>query len=316
MNLRQCEVFRAVMEAGSVTAAAERLHVSQPAVSKMLAQLERDLGFRAFLRERRRLVPTAEAQTLYQEVRRAFIGLDYLTRLAGDLRELRRGHLVIAASHATASFYLPGIVAAFLRDHPGLSVSIQTMDSPSIAQAVATGRVDLGIAQFEVAATGLRRERLASVEAVCVVPPGHALARRRIVRAVDLHEQPFIALAAVNRLRARLDTVFAAEGAAPLIRVDTPLASTACGLVMQGVGVCILDRLSAEANLHLGIVIRPFQPVLAEDLVMLSPDRTPMSGVGTAFAALLRSSFGSAVSAAPVWRKAAGSRKLVPPPKT
>ena len=98
MNLRQCEVFRVVMEAGTVTAAADLLHVSQPAVSKILAQLERDLGFRAFLRVRRRLVPTPEAQALYDEVRRAFVSLDYLTRFARDLKGLRQGRLVLAAS--------------------------------------------------------------------------------------------------------------------------------------------------------------------------------------------------------------------------
>src|SRR5579875_64147 len=130
MNLRQCEVFRAVMEAGTVTAAAERLHVSQPAISKILAQLEQELGFRVFLRQRQRLLPTPEAQALYQEVRRAFVGLDYLTRFAADLRDLRQGHLVLAASHAVCSFYLPGVVAGFLRDHPGLSVSMHAMDSP------------------------------------------------------------------------------------------------------------------------------------------------------------------------------------------
>lgn len=78
MNLRQCEVFRAVMEAGTVTEAAHRLRISQPAVSKMLAQLERDLGLRVFLRQRRRLVPTPEGRALHQEVQRAFVGLEYL----------------------------------------------------------------------------------------------------------------------------------------------------------------------------------------------------------------------------------------------
>ena len=125
------------MEVGSVTGAAERLHVTQPAVSKMLAQLERDLGFSAFARERRRLVPTPEAQILYQEVRRAFIGLDQLRRLAGDLRDMRQGRLVIAASYVASSWHLPGVVAAFLRAHPGLSVSMHALDSPTTARAVA-----------------------------------------------------------------------------------------------------------------------------------------------------------------------------------
>ena len=297
MNLRQCEAFRAVMETGSVTAAAERLHVSQPAVSKMLALLERDLGFRVFLRERQRLVPTPEAQALYAEVRRAFVGLDYLTRFAGDLRDMRQGHLAVAASHAVSSEHMPRIVATFLRRHPGLSVSLQAMDSPGVAQAVATGRVDLGLAQFETPATGLRRERLCAMEAVCVMPPDHALARRRVIRLADLHGQDFVALAAVNRLRTRLEALLEEHGATPRIRVDTPLASTACGLVAQGVGVCVLDRLSAEANLRHRLVLRPLRPHLAEDLLLLSPARGPLSNVAAAFAQALREQYGEAAAA-------------------
>ncbi|HWL79413.1 MAG TPA: LysR substrate-binding domain-containing protein [Roseomonas sp.] len=293
MNLRQCEVFRAVMEAGTVTAAAERLHVTQPAVSKVLAQLERELGFRVFLRERQRLLPTPEAQALYAEVRRAFIGLDHLTRFARDLHAMRKGHLVVTASHAVSSEHLPALVAAFLRRHPGLSLSLQTMDSPGVAQAVASGRADLGLAQFETPTPGVRRERLCTSEAVCVIPPGHPLARRSVVRPADLHGEPFVALAAVNRLRVRLDALLQEHGAVPRIQVDTPLASTACGLVAQGVGLCLLDRLSAEANLRHRLVLRPFQPTLTEDLLLLVPARAPLSNLASAFAQMLRERFGA-----------------------
>lgn len=293
MNLRQCEVFRVIMEVGTVTAAADRLHVSQPAVSKILAQLEQDLGFRAFLREKRRLIPTPEAQALYFEVRRAFVSLDHLTRFARDLKGLRQGHLVVAAIHAASSGWLPGLVAEFLRAHPGLSVSLQTMDSPHATQAVATGHADLGIAQFEVPVEYVHRESLQSVEAVCVVPPRHPLSTRRAIRPADLHDQPFIALAAVNRLRTKLERVLEAEGSAPRIQVDTPLASTACGLVMEGVGITILDRLSAEDNLHRHIVIRPFLPRITEDLLLLSPERRVVSAAAVAFAQALRQKFGT-----------------------
>jgi DNA-binding transcriptional LysR family regulator len=247
---------------------------------------------RVFKRERRRLVPTPEARALYQEVRRAFVGLDYLTRFAGELRDLRQGHLVLAASHATCTFYLPAVVAEFLREHPGLSVSLHTMDSPGIAQAVGTGRADLGIAQFEVLVAGVHRERLRSIEAVCVLPRGDVLARHRIIRPTDLHGQPFIAMAAVNPLRKQLEAALEAGGVVPRIVVDTPLASTACRLVMEGVGLSILDRWSAEANLHQAIVIRPFQPAIVEDLVLLTPAQEMISAAATAFAELLRGRLG------------------------
>ena len=112
MNLRQCEIFRAVMTSSSITGAADRLGITQPAVSKMLAQMERDLGFPVFLRERRRLVPTPEAQALFKEVERAFLGLEHLTRFARDLKGLRQGHLVLGAPYAAAAGWLPGVASA------------------------------------------------------------------------------------------------------------------------------------------------------------------------------------------------------------
>jgi len=262
MNLRQCEVFRAVMETGSVTGAADRLGVTQPAVSKIIAQLERDLGFRAFLRERRRLLPTPEARALFTEVERAFVGLDHLTRFARDLKGLRQGHLVLGAPYSIAAGWLPAVVAGFLRDHPGLSVSLRTMDSLGVAHAVAAGHLDLGLVQFEVPATGLTRERLASVEAVCVLP-----------------------------YRQRLEAAMAERGLVPRIRVDAPLATAACALVMEGMGIAVVDRLSAEENRHRGILLRPFAPRIAEDLALLTPARRAASLAAERFAAVLRARF-------------------------
>jgi DNA-binding transcriptional LysR family regulator len=97
MNLRQLEVFRAVIETGSVTRAADRLHVTQPAASKMLAQFERELGFLAFTRVRKRLTPTPEATAVYREVERTFASIDYLERFASDLRGMRQGRIVLGA---------------------------------------------------------------------------------------------------------------------------------------------------------------------------------------------------------------------------
>jgi DNA-binding transcriptional LysR family regulator len=291
MNLRQCEVFRVVMETGSVTESADRLRVTQPAVSKMIAQLERDLGFRAFARERRRLVPTPEARALYTEVERAFVGLDYLTRFARDLKGMRQGHIVMGATQAISGGWLPAVVAGFLRRHPGLSLSLRTLDSPVIARMVASGQLDLGIVQYEVAPQPVTREVLTQVEAVCVVHPDHRLAAARVIRPADLRDEPFISMSEMNRLRLRVDAVFEAEGIPRQMRLDTTHAAGACALVMEGMGVTVMDRLSAEDHVHRGIVIRPFRPKLSESVILLTPARRPAAMILTEFVRALRQHF-------------------------
>ncbi|ONH81333.1 hypothetical protein APZ41_020370 [Roseomonas mucosa] len=299
MNLRQCEIFRAVMTSSSITGAADRLGITQPAVSKMLAQMERDLGFPVFLRERRRLVPTPEAQALFKEVERAFLGLEHLTRFARDLKGLRQGHLVLGAPYAAAAGWLPGVVAGFLRQHPGLSLSLRTMDSLSVAQSLVAGHLDLGLVQFEVPAQALHRECLLSVEAVCVLPPGHPLAAKPSLGPPDLRDESLVALAAADRYRQRLEAELAAHGIAPRIRVDAPLASAACALVMEGMGIALVDRLTAEDNRPRGILLRPFAPRLAEDLTLLTPTRRPASLAVARFAAFLKAHFQGASRPAP-----------------
>jgi DNA-binding transcriptional LysR family regulator len=118
-----------------------------------------------------------------------------------------------------------------------------------------------------------------------------------VIRPADLDGETLVALAAVNRLRTRLAALFEAQRVVPRIQVDTPLASTACNLVVAGIGVSVLDRLSAEASQHPDLVIRPFRAGISEDLLMLSPEQAPLSGVASAFATLLRQTFGSEAKA-------------------
>ncbi|MEA3100508.1 LysR family transcriptional regulator, partial [Caballeronia mineralivorans] len=107
MKLRQLEAFRAVMLCATVTRASEMLHISQPATTRLLADLEISLGFPLFKREKKRLHPTAEAQALFEEVQRSLSGMDRIARAADEIRALQRGTLQIVAAPALAHSFLP-----------------------------------------------------------------------------------------------------------------------------------------------------------------------------------------------------------------
>ncbi|OXH86866.1 LysR family transcriptional regulator, partial [Burkholderia multivorans] len=93
LRIRQIEAFRAVMQRHTVTRAARDLHISQPAVSRLIADLEARVGFVLFERQQGRFTPTAQARVLYEEVERAFIGLDRVAQAAEQIRAMRRGTL-------------------------------------------------------------------------------------------------------------------------------------------------------------------------------------------------------------------------------
>ncbi len=297
MNFRQIEIFKAVMETGTVTGAARRLHISQPAVSKMLGQLERALGFAAFDRLKGRLVPTAEARALYGQIERAYLGMDYLSRFATDLRELRRGHLVVSVLPTLSVNWMPPIVARFLRDHPGITLSLLTRTSSKVMEWVAEQQVDVGIAMLTMDDPMVEHELLWDCEAVCVLPAGHPLAEKTVIEARDLADEAFISLSSTDNSRRNVDRVLEAEGVRARVVVDTVLAATACGLVAQGVGISIVDPMTAAQYTDAGVVARRFKPQVTFDFQLLRPLHRPRAQVVDHFIDYLKQAVPEAISA-------------------
>jgi DNA-binding transcriptional LysR family regulator len=269
MNFRQLEIFRAVMLGQSASRAAELLGITQPAVSRALADLEAGLGFLVFERVRGRLRPTPEGQLFFHEVAVSFTGLDRLRMAAARIRDFGSGSLRLASLAAYGSTVVPRALHGFRRLHPGTAVTLQVVSSPLVRELVASGQFDLGIAADEVDLTGLAHRACPEEEAVCAMPSGHPLAALAEICPADLHEQPFIALAPEDRARKRLEQVLAAAGSRPQVVVETSASMTVCALALRGVGVGIVNPAAAEGFTERGLVLRPFRPAVAFRAVLL-----------------------------------------------
>ncbi|MDU6377010.1 MAG: LysR family transcriptional regulator, partial [Bradyrhizobium sp.] len=154
MHYRQIETFRAVILSGSASRAAELLDITQPAVSRAIAELERSVGFALFDRSGGRLSPTAEARLLFAEVDRAFVGLDRIRAEAARIRDFGAGAIRIASLSAFANTLMPKAIHAFNKRHPGVPVTLQIRASSVVRELVASGSFDLGIAADEVDLNG------------------------------------------------------------------------------------------------------------------------------------------------------------------
>lgn len=190
---RQIEAFRAVMLTGSMTTAAESIHVTQPAVSRLVRDLELELGLALFHRRGNLVLPTAEAHAFLAEVERSFIGLGQIRAFADDLRAGRGGSLRIAALPAMAAGFLPRFVAAFCRGRPNLRVTLNGLASSVIRDRVVAGRADIGITDLRIQRDSLTVTPLDD-NAVVAMPAGHRLAELRVVRTEDLHDEHLISL--------------------------------------------------------------------------------------------------------------------------
>lgn len=291
MNVRQIEAFRAVMETGSVTRAGEVLHISQPAVSKLLRAFEGSCGFALFSRSGGRLVPTAEARVLAREVERVFSGADRIAVVAQALKERRWGQITIGALPAVALRLLPRVLAPYLAERSEVRLALHARTSPRVIDLVATQQVDLGLSLLPSEHPHVTVERLARFHMVCILPKGHALARLSKIEPADLHEQPFIALGREDRSRFVIDEAFHGEAIGRQVQIEAQLAESACAFVAAGMGISIVPPFTAADFGERLIDIRPFHPPIAMDVWLLLPTGREPSMLTLDVVDLLRGAF-------------------------
>ncbi|MCV3768942.1 LysR substrate-binding domain-containing protein [Rhizobium sp. TRM95796] len=276
MNLRQVEVFRVVMTNGTTARAAEVLHVSQPAISKMIQELERSLGFDLFKRIKGRLQPTQEGQLFFREVEQAFLGLSHLRGAAARIRDYGSGEIRIACLSALSTNVLPRALHDFMAANPNVAVTFQARMSSNVRDLVASGQFDLGIVADEIDRTGVEVEEFARFRVAIALPKGHPLEALDVVRPADLAGQPFIALAPEDTTRREAEIAFAKEGVAVRTVMETPYSTTICAMVAAGIGVGLVNPLTAEPYDGHGLSLRPFEPALHfRTLLITPPNRLP-----------------------------------------
>jgi DNA-binding transcriptional LysR family regulator len=279
INMRQVEAFRAVMLTGGMTPAAELMNVTQPAVSRLIHDLQARLGLKLFERRGTRLVPTGEAHSLYREVERSFIGIDRIQQAAVELRERRAGTLRIASLPALANSYLPRFVGRFIATRPKLDLALFGLPTRSVLDWVATGQCDVGFAELPVEHSTVMVEPLPTVAAIAVVPARHRLAKRRRLQPRDFDGEPFVSLGQSTLLRFRIDAVFADAGVRRQMRIETPLSMIACSFAAAGSGLTIVSPFDAEAFHGRDIVVLPFEPRIDVEFGVLYSTQQGLSGV-------------------------------------
>lgn len=288
MNLRQLEAFRAVMLSGSVTQAAQSMYLSQPAVSKLLSDLEHDLGFLLFKRTKgSSLTVTPEADAFFYEVERSFSGIAALKKVAEDIRNMATGTLRIAALPALAVSFLPKVIAAFRVEHPGVTIQLQTRSSSTVRQWMANQQFDIGLATAGRELPGIQMKRFLRCAGSCVLPPGHRLSHRDIISPADLSDEAFISLAVEDSARHRIDRIFEDAGVAREMIIETQYAMTICALVLQGLGCSVLNPITANDYAKSGLVVKPFEPEVFFEYMIFTPQLRPMSQVAVAFIKML-----------------------------
>ena len=278
LNHRQLEAFRAVMDTGSVTEAANRLHITQPAASRLISDLEQTIGYALFLRKKKRLSPTSEAVALYEEVERSFIGLGAIAEAARDIGAFRRGTLHIAALPALALTFLPGVIAKFCRDKPDVSVSMKIDNSPRVLQSIASQQFDIGFAETELEHPSVTSQVLHMAPLVAILPKGHPLLSKQLLAPSDFRNEEFVSLGSDYMSRQKIDATFLASNVTRRMHIESQFSMAVAGLVAAGAGISVIDQVTAKGFLRSEMIeVRPFRPEINFSYRALLPAQRPTS---------------------------------------
>ncbi|GGF57392.1 transcriptional regulator [Azorhizobium oxalatiphilum] len=251
-----------MMVAGTVTDAAALMGVTQPAVSRMLRDLQSELGLRLFERHGMKLVPTNEGLTLYAEVARSFVGLERIAQVAREVKERRAGVVRVSSMPALMNGFLPRFVGSFLRERPKMDLSLHGASSPLVLEQILSGQSELGFAMGPLDHAGVIALPMPAARMQAALPEGHPLLEKAVIHVSDLHGQDYVALDG-GRSRMRMDRLLDVQGVRPVLRAETTLSGIVCGIVASGLGISVCDPYTLREFENRGVVARPFEPAMA-----------------------------------------------------
>jgi DNA-binding transcriptional LysR family regulator len=283
MNLRQMEVFRAVMLTGGVNSAAELLHVSPPAISKVLAQASKASGLVLFERLKGRLIPTPEAHHLHGEIDQLWRGIEKVRDTTRELSTGAQATLRLVCSASLAPYLVSRSVALLYEQFPRLQCRVQVVAPDIINQTLLDRSTHLGIALAPHDNPNLTTVRSYQCGLACVMRSDHRLAKKKLVKPADLAGERVISSPESVPFGQTLKRAFGAAGDTMHRDFECISSTTACWFAQAGVGVAVVDEVAIAGGLLAGLEVRPFQSKEKLPVRIIRNRYRPMSVVEKAF---------------------------------
>lgn len=293
MNLtfRQLQTFIEVMRTGSVSEAGRSLGRTQPAISATLASLEKEVGFPLFDRERGRLVARPEAYYFMEEAELVLARLAQSARTLQEIGNLEKGKLKIACNPAASGFFMPSVLAEFLKDKPNVDASLMMRSSPIVAEWIASQQYDVGFAETPEPRPTIRMKNF-KFPCVCAIPRDDPLSLKDEITSADLDGAPLALLFKEHTTHIQTSAAFAEAGAKLNQRFELRTFLPALQLVSEGLCYSICDSITAKGYaIHTGdssdLVFKPFYPLIYLDMSLMTPANRPLSMLAEEFCELL-----------------------------
>ena len=257
LSLYKLEIFAIVVETGSFSAAADRLLMTQPAVSQHIQDLEAALGARLFERGRRGVSLTSAGETLHEYTRNILRMVAAAENAVTDVTQLASGNVSVAATPGISVYLLPEWVQEFRTHYPNLTVSVQTAITPEIVDALRHRKIDIGLIEGEI--DGVDWPRLGVLELeeheqFVIVGPKHEWREQEMVRCGDLNGKTFVMRQRNSQTRIWLDERLARAGINADVAAEFDNVESIKRAVAKGMGITILPRYAVQTELEIGLL--------------------------------------------------------------
>lgn len=242
LTLRQIEVVRAIVVAGSIAGAARLLSVSAPGISRLLKHTESGLKLRLFQRIGGRLAPTAEALDIFDQINAVYKKVDDLSYLIERVQRGAASELRIGSVPSIANVMVPRAVAALKRRYADLRLDINILKIEEAIDYLLLGRGELVAMSYRFDHPGISFLPLQQGELLCIVPEGHALAERDTVSASEIAGYPLIGIDPNDPYGRIMAEIFARSDLTYDIAIRARFGTTVCALVKAGLGIAVIDQ--------------------------------------------------------------------------
>lgn len=278
LSLYKLEIFAAVIQAGSFSAAAQRLYMTQPAVSQHIQDLEHSLGTSLFIRGRRGVTLTVSGETLYNYTKRILSLVAEAESQVTNVEHLSSGQLTLGATSGVSTYLLPDWLQGFREKYPQLNIALQTAVTSQTIKGVMEHKLDIAFVEGELEKLqrkGLAHMVLRPVTMVVAVGQGHSWCKRDSVMIEMLNEHPFITRQPYSRTRIWIDSILEEHGVHPQIVGEFDNQEAIKQAVMANMGVAIMPDYTLEREQSAGLIrILPVEGLVLQRQLKLIYDET------------------------------------------
>ena len=291
ITFRQIDAFKTVVQTGTVTESARMLGISQPAVSRLISDLESEVGFQLFARSGRNLKATPEALLLVEEVRRALSGLEQIKLTASAIKKFKHAQLRLIATPAFSTLIAPQLIQKFAQRQPEAMISLEIQSTDVAVEWMVSQNFDFGIAPATMVNPATKSHRLTDTHSICVFPKGHRLEKKKKVSLADLEDESFISYLPDSQFRFEVDSAFKKAGVVRTLQYEARTTDAICRLVAQGLGVSIVPTMGTLAGSGEDFSIAPFEQEIPFNGALIWSQQKTMSAVARDFLDMVEAEF-------------------------